>query len=55
VADAAFAEALAYDPFGVESACQTLPDAPSAGGAGGLGVPLCETARKRGDPDLGRE
>jgi tetratricopeptide (TPR) repeat protein len=55
VADASFAEALAYDPFGVESACQTLPDAPSAGGAGALGVPLCETARKRGDPDLGRE
>jgi hypothetical protein len=56
VADASFAEALAHDPFGVESACQSLPEgAPVPADRLGQGAPLCEAAKKRGDPDLGHE
>ena len=52
VADSSFSEAIAHDPFGLEAACQSLGEAP---GAGAQGAPLCEAARKRGDPDLGRD
>ena len=52
VADSSFSEALAHDPFGTEAACQSLGEAP---GTGAQGSPLCEAARKRGDPDLGRD
>jgi len=55
-ADLSFVEALAHDPFGIEAACQGLPDSPGAPADRlGQGAPLCETARKRADPDLGRE
>jgi hypothetical protein len=56
IADSSFAEALAHDPFGVEAACQMLPEgAAVAADRLGQGAPLCEAARKRGDPDMGRE
>jgi len=56
-ADLSFAEALAHDPFGTEAACESLPDVPAgpASPPAVQGTPLCEAARKRGDPDLGRE
>ncbi len=55
-AEVSFGEALAHDPFGIESACQVLPSAPNPPlDRLGQGAPLCETARKRADPDLGRE
>ena len=41
-------EAIAHDPLAVESACGT-PD-----GSGG-GGPLCDAAKKRGEPDIGRD
>jgi hypothetical protein len=51
-------EALAHDPLNVESACRSLPDAasviPLAPASSATG-PLCEAARKRGEPDLGKE
>ena len=52
LANASFAEAMAQDPFGIESACQTLP---GAQGTGAQGNPLCDAALKRAEPDLGRE
>jgi hypothetical protein len=52
VAAASFSEAIAHDPFGIEAGCRTLGAPP---GAGAEGEPLCEAARKRADPDLGRE
>lgn len=55
-ADASFVEAVAHDPLGVESACQTLALAargPALGGGQGAG--LCEAARQRDEPDLGRD
>jgi hypothetical protein len=59
LAEAAFSEAIAHDPFGVEAACRALPQAlsgPSTGpGTGAQGTPLCESARKRAEPDLGRD
>lgn len=56
VADLSFSEALAHDPFGIEASCQTLADgAAVAPERLGQGAPLCEAARKRADPDLGRE
>jgi hypothetical protein len=55
-ADLSFIEAVAHDPFGVESACETLPSVPGAADASSAqGTQLCEAARKRADPDLGRE
>ena len=54
VAEASFAEAVAHDPLGVEAACQASPRAEAAPG-GGQGMPLCEAARKRAEPDVGRE
>jgi hypothetical protein len=52
-ADTSFAEAVAHDPFGIESACQALPEGLDS--APPHGAPLCEAARKRADPDLGLE
>lgn len=52
-AASSFAEALAHDPLGMEAACQSLdPAAPLPAGAG---APLCEAARARNEPDLGRD
>ena len=48
-ASAAFDEAVAHDPLGVESACHAVDPKP------GGGAPLCEAARARNDPDLGRD
>ncbi len=58
VAEASFDEAIAHDPFGVEAACRASPRseaAPAAPGTGGQGMSLCEAARKRAEPDVGRE
>jgi hypothetical protein len=56
MADVSFAEALAHDPFGVEAACQSLPDGAAVPADRlGQGAALCETAKKRRDPDVGRE
>lgn len=53
LADASFDEAVAHDPLGVEAACQTLAlDAPPPMGQG---AGLCEAARNRNAPDLGRD
>ena len=57
VAGPSFAEAIAHDPFGIESACRVLPGDPAAAAApaSAQGAPLCDAAKKRADPDLGRE
>ncbi len=52
-AEGFFLEAFAQDPLDVESACETLdaassPDAPA-------GRALCEAARHRGEPGIGRD
>lgn len=47
IADSAEAEALAHDPLAVESACRS--DSSSSSG------PLCDAARKREEPDLGKD
>lgn len=47
-AQASLDEALAHDPFAVETACH-------GAGAGGTSAPLCEAARKRDEPDLGKD
>ncbi len=44
--EGAFFEALAHDPLGVESACRGLDP---------KGDPLCDAAKKRGEPDLGKD
>ncbi len=55
------AEALAHDPLTPETACLSVPDASEprnpgvAGPAGPALPPLCEAARKRGEPELGRD
>jgi hypothetical protein len=54
MADLSFSEAMAHDPLGIESACQSLPNEPALPIAA-QGAPLCEAARKRADPDIGRE
>jgi hypothetical protein len=55
-ADGSFAEAIAHDPFSVEAACQALPEGEAVPPERlEQGAPLCEAARKRADPDLGRE
>lgn len=48
MADPSAAEAIAHDPFGIEAACGSLEVA-------GQGTPLCEAARKRAEPDLGKD
>jgi hypothetical protein len=51
-AKTSFVEAVAHDPFGVEAACESLdPAAPLPA----EGAPLCEAARARKEPDLGRD
>jgi hypothetical protein len=47
VAENAGNEALAHDPFNIAAACP--PDPAASGG------PLCDAARKRDEPDLGKE
>lgn len=49
VAESAGQEALAHDPFDVESACPAPWDDSSAGG------PLCAAARARKEPDVGKD
>jgi hypothetical protein len=57
-ADASFAEAVATDPFDVESACETessatdVPDDPGPETAAGA---LCAAARARQEPSLGAD
>jgi predicted Zn-dependent protease len=47
IAESAEGEALAHDPFAIESACRSDSAAP--------GGPLCDAARKRDEPDLGKD
>lgn len=66
-ADAYFLEAIADDPFDIESACQSLPSdektAPVPPGGASAAKPeqadatraLCDAARKRGEPPAGRD
>jgi hypothetical protein len=50
ISEPSAAEAIAHDPFGIETACGTLePKDPAQGG------PLCAAAVKRGEPDLGKD
>ncbi|HVJ90820.1 MAG TPA: hypothetical protein VM580_13535 [Labilithrix sp.] len=53
VAESAGAEALAHDPFAVETACSTLAASPPA--VEPPGGSLCEAARRRSEPDLGKD
>jgi hypothetical protein len=50
-----FAEAVAHDPFGIEAACESLPQTETGPAPPAQGTPLCEAARQKGDPDLGRD
>jgi hypothetical protein len=52
VAEPSFWEALAADPLDVEAACETLGDDPPPDPAK---RPLCDAARHRGEPPLGRD
>jgi hypothetical protein len=52
-ADTAFFEAVAHDPLGVETACRDLLSKSAA--PPGQGEPLCEAAKKRAEPDLGKD
>lgn len=53
-AGASFEEARAHDPLGVEAACEAAPG--GAAPAPGPRFPaLCEAARDRAEPDLGRD
>lgn len=56
MADTAHAEALAHDPFAVEAACPpgANPDAAHRLGHPG-GESLCDAARRRDEPDLGKD
>jgi predicted Zn-dependent protease len=47
-AEVAGNDALAHDPLSVESACPSLDPATPGG-------PLCDAARKRDEPDLGKD
>lgn len=49
-ADASQAEAIGQDPLGLEAACGT-PDARGTAPS----TALCDAARRRGDPDLGKD
>jgi hypothetical protein len=55
VADAARDEALAHDPLGAESACTSSSADASKGGPDVAGGPLCDAARKREEPDVGKD
>lgn len=53
-----FAAAVAQDPFSVETACRSADPAnpsPSVAANSLGGAPLCDAARRRGEPDLGRD
>jgi len=50
-ASASFGEAAPHDPLGVESACETTPDL----AVEVSGKPLCDAAKARQEPDLGRD
>jgi len=52
-ARASFEEGIAHDPLSIEAACEAL-EAPAAG-PGAQGAPLCDAAKKRAEPDLGRD
>ena len=63
-AERAAVEAQAHDPFTIEAACQGTvgaldPTGPGSGAPPGQkqdsGGPLCDAARKRGEPDLGKD
>lgn len=58
-ADASFDQARAHDPLAVESACEVSPAPSSAsGGAGssdGRTDALCDAAKRRNEPDFGRD
>jgi hypothetical protein len=55
LAGSSFVEAIATDPLEVEAACEGLkPDGPE-GPKNPLSLPLCDAARARQEPDLGRE
>jgi hypothetical protein len=47
------AEALAHDPFSPETACRSLSPTPEPGTE--KSGPLCDAARARGEPDLGKD
>lgn len=55
LADASFAEAIAHDPLGLESACQSLSREAQPIGGGSQGAGLCDAAKKRNEPDLGHD
>jgi len=56
---ASFAEAVAHDPLGFESACQQAPGDDTTQGPTGdqddAGSLLCEAARSRYEPDVGQD
>jgi len=57
-AASAYGEAVAHDPFGIETACQSLDPAQPGGknlATAPGGAALCEAAKKRGEPDLGKD
>ncbi|MBN9164801.1 MAG: hypothetical protein BGO98_06675 [Myxococcales bacterium 68-20] len=59
-AERAAAEARAHDPFTIEAACEGTvgaldPGATPAGQKQDSGGPLCDAARMRGEPDLGKD
>lgn len=54
-ADFAAAEALAHDPLSIEPACGSPDAGDAARGPRDKGVPLCDAARKRAEPDLGHD
>jgi hypothetical protein len=53
VAEGYFVEAVAQDPFDVESACQSLD--PAASTKDPQLAPLCDAARAMGAPDIGKD
>jgi predicted Zn-dependent protease len=57
LAGVSFAEAVANDPLDIEPACESLkpPPYPSSGGPLPQSNALCDAARARNEPDLGRE
>jgi hypothetical protein len=53
LAESAGNEALAHDPLNIETACRSIDPSPPPPGT--PGVPLCDAARKREEPGLGRD
>jgi len=52
LAGSSFVEAVANDPLDVEPACESLDEAPPKSP---LALPLCDAARARDEPDIGKE